>query len=174
MSQSKFWAGGLITFVDPATNTATDFDLYVRSVVPSGTGFSSEQISTVNLTGNAKYFIYWWHNKFTNFLFNASLLVPGQHVSIAGPLNNGAVTVGRTDTGASTFQFNSDGVAGGLFNGPVTVYCTPFTRFKGGLSGLAGLSGTASLNLRVVGLVLKDPISGQSVLVAHSVEQMTN
>jgi hypothetical protein len=190
VSQSKFWAGGLITFVDPATNTATDFDLYVRSVLPSGTGFSSEQISTVNLTGNEKYFIYWWHNKFTNFLFNASLLVPGQHVSIAGPLNNGAVTVGRvvlryeghnggwvvgsTDTGANRFQFNSDGVAGVLFDGPVTVYCTPFTKFKGGLSGLAGLTGTASLNLRVVGLVLKDPISGQPVLVAHSVEQMTN
>jgi Domain of unknown function (DUF4382) len=190
VSQDKFWAGGLITFVDPSTNAASDFDLYVRSVLPSGTGFSSGQISTINLTGNEKYFIYWWHNKFTNFLFNSSLLVPGQHVSIAGPLTNGAVTVNRvvlryeghnggwvvgsTDTGASTFQFNSDGVAGVLFNGPVTVYCTPFTKFKSGLSGLASLTGTASINLRVVGLVLKDPISGQPVLVAHSVEQLSN
>jgi hypothetical protein len=65
-------------------------------------------------------------------------------------------------------------VAGVLFNGPVTVYCTPFTKFKGGLSGLAGLTGTAAINVRVVGLVLKDPISGQAVLVAHSVEQMSN
>jgi hypothetical protein len=190
VSQSKFWAGGLVTFVNPATNTATDFDLYVRSVLPSGTGFTSEQISTVNLTGNEKYFVYFWHNKFTNFLFNSSLLVPGQHVSIAGQLNNGAVNVGRvvlryeghngtwvvgsTDTGANTFQLNSGGVAGVLFNGPVTVYCTPFTKFKGGLSGLAGLTGTAALNVRVVGLVLKDPVSGQAVLVAHSVEQMPN
>src|SRR5215475_366114 len=170
VSQNKFWAGGLVTFVDPATNTATDFDLYVRSVLPSGPGFNSEQISTINLTGNEKYFIYWWHNKFTNFLFNSSLLVPGQHVSIAGQLNNGAVNVGRvvlryeghngswvagsTDTGASTFQFNSDGVAGVLFNGPATVYCTPFTKFKGGLSGLASLTGSAAINVRVVGLVL--------------------
>ena len=190
VSQEKFWAGGLITFVNPATNAATDFDLYVRSVLPSGTGFSSEQISTVNLTGNEKYLIYFWHNKFTNFLFNASLLVPGQHVSIAGPLSNGAVTlnrvvlrheghngtwvVGSTNTGANTFQLNSAGVASVLFNGPVTVYCTPFTKFKGGLSGLASLTGTAALNVRVVGLVLKDPTSGQAVLVAHSVEQMSN
>jgi hypothetical protein len=190
VSQSKFWAGGLITYVNPATNTATDFDLYVRSALPSGTGFNSETISTINLTGNEKYFIYFWRNKFTNFLFNSSLLVPGQHVSIAGPLSNGDVTVGRvvlryeghngtwvagsTDTGANTFQFNSDGVAGVLFNGPVTVYCTPFTKFKGGLSGLASLTGSAALNVRVVGLVLKDPISGQPVFVAHSVEQMSN
>jgi hypothetical protein len=36
------------------------------------------------------------------------------------------------------------------------------------------LTGSAAINVRVVGLVLKDPISGQAVLVAHSVEQMTN
>jgi hypothetical protein len=61
-----------------------------------------------------------------------------------------------------------------LFNGPVTVYCAPFTKFKGGLSGIGSLTGTAALNVRVVGLVLKDPTSGQAVLVAHSVEQMSN
>jgi hypothetical protein len=188
LSQNSFWAGGLVSFVDPSTNAANDFDLYVRSVLPSGTGFTSGTISTINLSGNENYFIYWWHNKFTNFLFNSSLLVPGQHVSIGGPISNGAVTVkrvvlrheghsgawvvGSTDTGANTFQFNSNGVAGVLLNDPATVYFTPFTKFKGGLSGLGSLTGTAALNVRVVGLVLKDPISGQPVLVAHSVEQV--
>ena len=190
VSQDSFWAGGLITFVDPATTAANDFDLYVRNVLPSGTGFQSGQISTIDLSGNENYFIYWWHNKFTSFLFNSSLLVPGQHVSIGGPFSNGAVTVkrvvlrheghngawvvGSTDVGASTFQFNSNGLAGVLFNGPITVYCTPFTVFKGGLTGLSTITGTATMNLRVVGLVLKDPISGQPVFVAHSVEQMSN
>jgi Domain of unknown function (DUF4382)/Domain of unknown function (DUF5666) len=188
VSQDKFFAGGLITFVDPATNTANDFDLYVRSVLPTGTGFTPGQISTIDLTGNENYFIYWWHNRFTNFLFNSSLLVPGQHVSIGGPTSNGTVTVkrvvlrheghsgtwvvGSTDTGANTFQFNSNGVAGVLFNGPVTVYCTPFTKFRGGLTGLGSLTGTAAIEVRVVGLVLKDPISGQAVFVARSVEQV--
>ena len=190
VSQDSFWAGGLITFVDPATTAANDFDLYVRSALPSGTGFQSGQISTIDLSGNENYFIYWWHNKFTSFLFNSSLLVPGQHVSIGGPFSNGAVTVkrvvlrheghngawvvGSTDVGASTFQFNSNGLAGVLFNGPITVYCTPFTVFKGGLTGLSSITGTATMNLRVVGLVLKDPISGQPVFVAHSVEQLSN
>jgi hypothetical protein len=78
-------------------------------------------------------------------------------VSIAGQLNNGDVTVGRvvlryeghngasvvgsTNVGANTFQFNSDGVAGVLFNGPVTVYCTPFTKFKGWTVGSRELDG---------------------------------
>jgi len=117
-------------------------------------------------------------------------MVPGQHVSVGGPFSNGAVTVkrvvlrheghtgtwvvGSTDAGASTFQFNSNGLAGVLFNGPVTVYCTPLTSFRGGLTGLGGITGTTALNLRVVGLVLKDPISGQPVFVAHSVEQLTD
>ena len=195
VSQDKFWAGGLITFVDPPTGTATDFDLYVRSVLPANTGFNSGQISTIDLTGNENYFIYWMHNqfvnpRFSNIFFNSSLLVPGQHVSIAGPFTNNTVTVkrvvlrheghtgtwvvGSTDTGASTFQFNSNGLAGVLFNGPVTVYVTPFTRFRGGLTGLSDLKGTTALPLRVVGLILKDPISGAPVFVARSVELLPN
>jgi hypothetical protein len=190
VSQDKFWAGGLITYVDPTSGAANDFDLYVRSVLPTGTGFTSGQISTIDLNGTENYFIYFWHNKFTNLLFNSSLLVPGQHISIAGPLSNGAVTVkrvvlraeghtgnwvvGSTNTGAGTFQFNSNGVAGVLFNGPITVYCTPFTKFKGGLTGLGSITGTTTLDLRVVGMVLRDPISGQAVFVAHSVEQLPN
>jgi hypothetical protein len=190
VSQNGFYAGGLVTFVDPATGVANDFDLYVRSTLPTGTGFQTGQISTINLTGDEKFFIYWWHLKFPSFLFNASLMVPGQRVSVGGPFSNGAVTVkrvvlrheghvgtwvvGSTDTGASTFQFNSSGLAGVLFNGPVTVYCTPFTNFRGGLNSIGDLTGTTALNLRVVGLVLKDPISGQPVFVARRVEKLNN
>jgi Domain of unknown function (DUF4382) len=188
VSQDKSFAGGLITWVDPPTGTATDFDLYVRASLPSGTGFQTGQISTIDLIGNEKYFLYWWHNKFTNLLFNSGLLVPGQHVSIGGPFSNGAVTVkrvvlrheghsgtwvvGSTNVGAGTFQFNSNGLAGVLFDGPVTVYCTPFTVFRGGLTGLNDLTGTTALHLRVVGLVLKDPVSGQPVFVAQRVEEV--
>jgi hypothetical protein len=190
LSQDGFYAGGLVTYVDPPTGQASDFDLYVRSVLPSGTGFASGQISTITLTGNEKFFIYWWHLRFPSFLFNSSLMVPGQRVTIGGPFSNGAVTVkrvvlrheghtgawvvGSTDAGAGTFQFDSTGLAGVLFNGPVTVYTTPFTVFKGGLTGLGGLTGNSASPLRVVGLVLKDPISSQPVFVAHSVELLPN
>lgn len=195
LSQDKFFAGGLITFVDPPVNTAQDFDLYVRDVLPAGTGFTTGQISTIDLTGNEKYFIYWMHNhfvnaRFSNIFFNSALMVAGQHVSIGGPFINGTVTVkrvvlrheghtgtlvaGSTNVGASTFQFNSNGLAGVLFNGPVTVYVTPFTRFGGGLTSLQDLTNNPTNPLRVIGLVLKDPISGQPVFVARSVVELTN
>lgn len=195
LSQDKFFAGGLLTFVNPQVGMATDIDLYVRNVLPSGTGFQSGQISTIDLTGNEKYFIYWMRNRFvnprfSNIFFNSSLMVAGQHVSIGGPFTNGAVTVkrvvlrheghtgawvvGSTNAGASTFQFDSNGLAGVLFNGPVTVYVTPFTRFGGGLTSINDLTGNAAIPLRVVGIVLKDPISSQPVFVARGVEKLTN
>jgi hypothetical protein len=188
-SQDKFWAGGLVTYVDPPVGTANDFDMYVRSVLPSGTGFNSGQISTINLTGNEKYFIHWWHNNWGSFLFNSTGLVPGQHVSIAGPFNNGQVTVkrvvlrhsghtgtlvvGQTNTSAETFQFNSNGLAGVLFEGPVTVQVTPFTRFLGGLNSIQDLTGNTPLNLRVVGLILKTN-TGSPIFLAFSVEELPN
>jgi Domain of unknown function (DUF4382)/Domain of unknown function (DUF5666) len=195
LSQDKFYAGGLITYVDPPVGTAQDFDLYVRDVLPAGTGFTSGQISTIDLTGNEKYFIYWMHNVFvssrwSNLFFNSSLLVPGQHVSVGGPFTNGTVTVkrvvlrheghtgtlvpGSANVGTSTFQFNSNGLAGILFNGPVTVYVTPFTRFGGGLTSLKDLTSNPTKPLRVIGIVLKDPISGQPVFVARSVTELPN
>jgi hypothetical protein len=195
LSQDKFYAGGLITYVDPPVGTAQDFDLYVRDVLPSGTGFTSGQISTIDLTGNEKYFIYWMHNVFvnsrwSNLFFNSSLLVPGQHVSIGGPFTNGTVTVkrvvlrheghtgtlvpGSVNVGTSTFQFNSNGLAGILFNGPATVYVTPLTRFGGGLTSLKDLTSNPTKPLRVIGIVLKDPISGQPVFVARSVTELPN
>ena len=195
LSQNSFYAGGLITYVDPPTGTAQDFDLYVRDVLPANTGFTSGQISTIDLTGNEKYFVYWMHNVFvnqrwSNIFFNASLLVPGQHISIGGPFTNGQVTVKRVvlrheghtgtlvansaNTGTSTFQFNSNGLAGVLFNGPVTVYVTQFTRFGGGLTSLQDLTNNPTNPLRVIGVVLKDPISGQPVFVARSVTELPN
>jgi Domain of unknown function (DUF4382)/Domain of unknown function (DUF5666) len=195
LSQDKFYAGGLITYVDPPVGTAEDFDLYVRDVLPAGTGFTSGQISTIDLTGNEKYFIYWMHNVFvssrwSNLFFNSSLLVPGQHVSVGGPFTNGTVTVkrvvlrheghtgtlvpGSANVGTSTFQFNSNGLAGILFNGPVTVYVTPFTRFGGGLTSLKDLTSNPTKPLRVIGTVLKDPLSGQPVFVARSVTELPN
>jgi hypothetical protein len=192
LSQDSYWAAGLITYVTPAQGVANSFNLYVRGELPASSGLTLGQIANINLTGSEKYFIYTLRTPLTNFLFNSGLLVPGQHVSIGGPLsgssNSQSVTahrivlrheghagewvVGSTNTGNGTFSFNSDGLAGVLFNGPVTVYTTPVTQYKGGLSGLGDLSGNSALAIRVVGLVLKDPSSGKPVFVARSVEEL--
>jgi Domain of unknown function (DUF4382) len=193
LSQNGYWAAGLITFVTPAQGApASSFNLYVRAELPADTGLTLGQIANINLTGSEKYFIYRLHTPLTNFLFNSSLLVPGQHVSIGGPLSDAtnpqAVTVNRvvlrheghtgewvvgsTNTGNGTFSFDSNGLAGVLFNGPITVYTTPLTAYLGGLTGLSDLSGNSAIPLRVVGLVLKDSTTGKPVFVARSVEEL--
>jgi hypothetical protein len=116
-------------------------------------------------------------------------LVPGQQVSVAGPFSNGVVTVkrvvlrhsghtgllvtGQTNVSAGTFEFNSNGLAGVLFDGPVTVEVTPFTRFLGGLTGIGDLTGNTAFDLRVVGLILKTN-TGAPICLARSVEKLTN
>jgi hypothetical protein len=190
LTQNGFYAAGQITDVQPSSGPAADFQLYVRGTLPaSGDGVSLGQIAQVNLSGSEKYFIYWMHNPLTQFLFNQSTLLPGQHVSVGGPLsgaaNANAVTVKRVvlrDWGfngtfvpgsiaSGTFQMNINGFAGLLVPGqPVTVYTSPFTKFRDGFGALADVdSGT---NLRVVGLLIKDPTSGNSVILARYIDDI--
>jgi hypothetical protein len=164
------------------------FDLYVRGLLPETTGLKLGQIATVDLTGNEKFFIYWWHNPLTQFLFNPNTLIPGQHVSVGGPAtgaaNAGDVTVKRVvlrhwgfngtvvpnsvDTANGTFQMQINGFAGLLVPQTVTVYTAPKTDFRDGLTGLSDVTG----NVRVVGLLLKDPLSANTVLLAHYVDAL--
>jgi hypothetical protein len=142
LSEDSFYAAGQITYVQPNSGTATDFDLYVRGLLPTTTGLSLGQIAQVNLLGTEKYFIYWMHNPLTQFVFNPSALLPGQHVSIGGPASgaansqavtvkrivlrdwgfSGTVVAGSVDMSGHTFQMNVNGFAGQLITGPVTVY----------------------------------------------------
>src|SRR3984885_5192931 len=192
LSQDGYWAAGLVTYVTPAQGAARSLNMYVRAELPASTGLTPGQIANINLTGNENYFVYKLHTPLTNFFFNSSLLIPGQHISIGGPAsgasNSQSVTtrrivlrheghvgqwvVGSTNTANGTFSFNSDGLAGVLFNGPVMVYTTPVTQYLGGLSGLSDLSGNSALSIRVVGLVLKNPTTQQPVFVARSVEEL--
>jgi hypothetical protein len=96
LSQQGFYAGGQITYVTPSTGPATSFDLYVRGLLPTTTGLTLGDIATVNLSGNENYFIYWFHNSLTHFVFNESLLLPGQHVSVGGPATGAANANGVT------------------------------------------------------------------------------
>jgi Domain of unknown function (DUF4382) len=192
LSQDGYWAAGLITYVTPAQGQAQSLNMYVRAELPADTGLTLGQIANINLTGSEKYFIYKMHTPLTTFFFNSSLMVPGQHISIGGPASGatnsqmvtahrivlrheghaGEWVAGSTNTGNGTFQFNSNGLVGVLFNGPITVYTTPVTLYLGGLNALGDLSGGSAIPLRIVGLVLKNPANGQPVFVARSVEEL--
>jgi hypothetical protein len=188
LSQDGFHAGGQVTSVLPTSGPATSFNLYVRDLLPTTTGLTLGQLATVNLTGNEKYFIYWMHNPLTQFLFNSAALLPGQHVSIGGPASgatnanavtakrvvlrnwgfNGTVAAGSVNTSTNTFQMNVSGFAGLLVTNPVTVYVGGGTDFRNGLTSMSGLP-TAG-NIRVVGLLVKDPLSGNPVLLARHID----
>jgi hypothetical protein len=190
LTQDGFYAAGQITYVQPSSGPATDFQLYVRGTLPaSGDGVSLGQIAQVNLTGSEKFFIYWMHNPLTQFLFNPSTLLPGQHVSVGGTLagaaNADALSVKRVvlrnwgfngtfvpnSVSNDTFQMNINGFAGLLVPGqPVTVYVGAGTKFRSGFSAIGDLS--TSTNIRVVGLLIKDPTSGDSVILARYIDDM--
>ncbi len=187
LSQNGFYAAGQITYVQPSSGPATDFDLYVRGLLPTTTGLSLGGIAQVDLTGNENYFIYWMHNPLTEFLFNSSLLLPGQHVSIGGPASgavnpqavttkrvvlrhwgfNGQVVPGSVNTGNDSFQMNVTGFAGLLVPGPVTVYAAD-ANFHNGLNNVTDAGNATAI--RVVGLLVEDPTSGKPVILAHYVD----
>ncbi len=190
LSQTGFYAGGQITYVNPPTGVATSFDLYVRGLLPTTTGLTLGQIATVDLSGNEKYFIYWWHNPLTQFVFNDQLLLAGQHVSVGGPATgatnpqdvtvkrvvlrdwgfNGTVVANSVDQGNGTFQIQINGFAGLLIPQTVTVYTANRTDFRFGLNAVSEL--TAGQKVRVVGLLIKSPLDGSSVLLAHYVDDL--
>jgi hypothetical protein len=188
LSTTGFYAAGQVTYVTPTSGPATSFDLYVRGLLPTSTGLTLGQIAQVNLTGNEKFFIYWMHNPFTEFLFNSSAMVAGQHVAIGGPASgasnpdavtvnrihlrnwgfNGTIVAGSQNTSQSTFQMQVNGFAGVLIPETITVYLGAATDFRYGLGSWGDL--TNGTNIRVVGLLLKNPTTGQVVLLARHVD----
>ena len=192
LSQDGFYAAGQVTDVQASsTGAASDFQLYVRGTLPaSGDGVSLGSIAQVNLSGSENFFIYWMHNRFTEFLFNSSTLLPGQHVAVGGTLAgaangqalsvkrvvlrnwgfNGTLVPSSLNTGNGSFQMMVTGFAGLLVPQPVTVYTGSATSFRDGFSGLSDV--TSAANIRVVGLLIKDPTSGDSILLARYIDDM--
>ena len=188
LSDKGFYAAGQITYVTPATGPATSFDLYVRGLLPTSTGIQLGQIAQVNLTGTENYSIYWMHNPFTQFLFNSSGLVAGQTVAVGGPASgaanasavtvtrvslrnwgfNGTIVKGSQNTTNGSFQMQINGFAGVLVPETVTVYLGNHCDFRYGLGAFSDLADGA--NIRVVGLLLKNPTNGQVVLLGRHVD----
>ncbi len=190
ISDTGFYAAGQVTYVNPSSGPATSFDLYVRGTLPTGTGVVDGDVATVDLSGTEKFSIYWMHGPLAQFLFNPSGLLPGQHVAVGGPASgaanassvsvkrvmlrdwgfNGTVVPGSENDGSGTFQMQVNGFAGVLIPEKVTVYIVGNTQFRDGFSGMSSITDNA--NVRVVGLLLKDPTSGNAVLIGHYVDDL--
>lgn len=196
LSNDNFYLGGLLTSIRPPSGPATAADLYVRAELPDITGIQDGQIETLTLNGSEQYRIANINNPLTTLLFNDSSLAAGQVVGVGGALTttNGVSTLtvhrvvlrrqgqvgswvpGSTvvqNGNAGSFQLNDDWTAGILLPQPLTVLTANGTTFIN-LSGLSGLTGTQALPIRVVGFILMDSATNQPVMVARSVEQLSN
>lgn len=196
VSNDGFVLGGLFTYINPASpQPATTADLYVRSELPDITGIQPGQIEALTLNGTENYQIANIRNPLTSLLFSNTLLAPGQRVAIGGKLDTstnpptltphrvvlrrqgqfGAWVVGSTTVqsgNAGTFQLSDQSTAGILLPNPLTIITTNETTFIN-LSGLSALTGSNPLPVRVVGFVLVDSQTNQPVMVARSVEELT-
>jgi hypothetical protein len=190
LSDDGFYAAGQVTYVNPSSGPASSFDLYVRGLLPSTTGLTLGQLATVDLSGNETYSIYWMHGPLAQFLFNQSGLLPGQHIAVGGPASgatnassvtvkrvtlrhwgfNGTVVPNSVNTSNNTFQMQVNGFAGVLIPQTVTVYIPDNCEFRDGFSQLSDVA--AATNVRVVGLLLKNPVNGNTVLVGHYVDDL--
>lgn len=197
VSNDGFYLSGLLTSVrPPAPQPATAVDLYVRAELPAINGLSNGQIETLALNGSETYRIGHINNPLTILLFNNSAMAAGQRVSFGGTLNtaNGTTTLtprravlrrqgqaggwvpGSTMVQSGnngSFQLNDQGTAGILLPAPLTVFTTNGTNFIN-LSGLSALSGMQTIPIRVVGFIIFDPATQQPVMVARSVEELTD
>jgi hypothetical protein len=187
LTDTGFYAGGLVTYVTPTTGAATDMQFYVRHVLPSELSeVPLGGIANVSITGNEKYGIYWMHNAFTNLLFNDAAMTPGQEISVGGPDPtaspitvkrihlrnwgyNGTIVAGSRNAAQGTFQMNVTGFAGQVIPSPITVYLGSGCDFRYGFGAFSDLTDNASI--RVVGILLK--FNGQTVLVARHIDGLT-
>jgi hypothetical protein len=197
VSNDGFAFAGLLTSIRPAApQPATAADLFVRSELPDVTGIQDGQITTMALNNSEVYKIANINNPITTLLFNNSALAPGQSVGIGGKLTtvNGVPTLtvhrvvlrrqGQAGTwvpgsttvqsgNAGSFQLTDDWTDGVLLPAPLPVLTTNATNFIN-LTGLSALTGTAALPIRVVGFILYNSATGAPVMVARSVEELTD
>jgi len=184
LTDTGFYAGGLVTYVTPTSGQATGMQFYVRHVLPSDLSqVQLGSIANVQISGNEKYGIYWMHNGLANLLFNASAMTPGQEIQLGGAdptaspfavkrihLQNwgyaGTVVKGSESSSQGTFQLNVTGFAGQVIPSPITVYLGTGCDFRFGFGAFNDITDNAQL--RVVGLLLK--YNGQTVLVARHID----
>jgi hypothetical protein len=192
LTDTNFYATGLVTYVNPSSGKANAMDFYVRSVLPSDlTEVPLGGIARVSITGNEKYDIFWMHNAFTELLFNDAALTPGQEIAVGGAdptaspfdvnrihLRNwgyiGTIVPGTVSPVASafgtfgTFTMTVNGFAGQVISSNVTVYFGPECDFRYGLGSFTDLANAT--NVRVVGILLKNQANGNLVLLARHVD----
>ncbi len=195
ISIDRFLLGGLITDVRPPTGPADHMDLLVRTEIPDLANAQIGRITTLDFDGNEIFLIHHFRLPVSFFLFNRASLMPGQRVTTGGQLITatnpptldvrrvtlhrqgvaGDWVVGSTNIisgNNGSFRLDARGLTGILFGTSAKVATSDRTRFVNLPGGLADLGGASTMPIRVVGLVLQDPVNGQPIIIAWAVEKL--
>jgi hypothetical protein len=164
-------------------------NLLVRDQIPVVSGISIGNTANVAISPTTVFDIYHLNIPISQLLFNDSMMVTGQAVVAGGTVDNttnpptldaarvvlhrqgidGQAVSSSINLNTGMFSLQNNGFWGYVLSGPVPVLTTSFTQFIN-VSGLGAI--TPSMNLRVVGLLLRDG-SGNPILVAGRVENLT-
>lgn len=195
ITRDSAYLGGIVLNAQPPTGPADNVTILVREELPVLTGIDVGKPATLNIDSNTVFNIFRMRLPVSAFIFNSSQLVVGQRVSLGGAIDT-TTTPASFDTrrvilhrqglegtyvanslevtsgNNGSFQLNVNGLQGYLFGAPIKVMTTNATRFRniGSLSAVANTTGP----IYAVGLLLKDPATGDPVLVAGVVGQPGN
>ena len=179
---------GIVLATNPSSGAATGLTLLARDQIPVVSGISIGNTANVAISNSTTFDIYHLNLPITQFLFNDSMMVPGQAVVVGGTVDNttnpptldanrivlhrqgidGQAVSGSINVSAGTFQLQNNGFWGYVLSAPLPVVTTSFTQYIN-VSGLSAI--TTNMQLRVTGLILRDG-SGNPVLVAGRVEDV--
>ena len=185
LSQNGFYATGQVTYVTPATGTATSFNLYVRGLLPTTTSLVLGQIATVDVSSNTEllHLPGAQHAQPVPLQRQPTCWLASPSPSAArrpeSPAPRSRPHAWCCATGASTapssqapstrlpgtFQMTINGFAGLLVPQTVTVYTSGITTFRNGFTALQRHRQRA--RGRPAG---QGPLSGNTVLIARYVD----
>jgi hypothetical protein len=190
VSTSKAFISGRILAVNPNSGPVQTVTLWIGEELGTSGIIPVDSVQTIDLSAVSTYDVCFFDNLLTEQVFNDSSLVVGQRIFIGGStagniftpqmvslrrqgavgtlVQNSVTITGGTGSNQGYFQMQNDALMSYSAGGPFTVLTVDKTFFVN-INGLAGLQQSGTPNLISRGLVFKNPVNGQPVLVAGRV-----
>jgi len=190
ITTDKAFISGRILAVNPISGPVQTVTMWVGEELGTSGVIPVDTVQTINLSGVSTYDVCFFDNLLTQQVFNDASLVVGQRIFVGGTVASGVFTpdmvslrrqgvvgalvansvtiTGGTGSNLGYFQMQNDALMSYAAGGPFTVLTGNATYFEN-INGLAGLQAAGTPNLISRGLVFKNPLNGQPVVVAGRV-----
>ncbi len=192
ITTDQAFVSGRVLAVNPTSGPVTSVTMWIGEELGASAAIPVDTVQTINLSGVAagNYDICFFDNFLTQELFGESSLVIGQRIFIGGTVSGTTFTpamvslrrqgvvgalvansvdiTGGTGSNLGNFQMQNDLLMSYSAGGPFTVYTGNLTVFEN-INGLSGLAAAGTPNLIARGLVFKNPVNSEPVVVAGRV-----